>query len=71
MKNKAVEAMVRVQFNIPDDVEVEVEFLYYENKKHSFCVQWVDKNDEPCIYYISMPSFKKAKNLTIGGSFWE
>lgn len=40
MKHKAVEAMVRVQFNIPDDIEVLVTFLALYNEHYEFEIEW-------------------------------
>lgn len=42
MKNKAVEAMVRVQFNIPNDNKtVSVVFLASDGGMYEFDVSWI------------------------------
>jgi hypothetical protein len=40
MKHKTVENMVRTQFNIDDDIDVRVEFLFYADGFYEFEVEW-------------------------------
>lgn len=40
MKNKAIEAMMRHQYQIPESVEVEVEFLWAVSSTFTFKVSW-------------------------------
>jgi hypothetical protein len=41
MKNKAVEAMIRTQFNIPQTDPVTVTFHYFQGGNYHFEVEWV------------------------------
>ena len=49
MKHKAVEALVRIQFNIPEEEPVKVEFLAFYNNKYYFEVSWY--SDEGDFYH--------------------
>ena len=40
MKNKAVEAMARIQFNIPDDTDVSVTFIFFNDEHYEFEIEW-------------------------------
>lgn len=42
MKNKAVELMVRCQFNIPDSQSVDVEFLHQQESTYHFEAFWLE-----------------------------
>lgn len=50
MKNSTVEAMVRKQFDVSEDVPVKVEFLHFiEKDRAGFCtfrITWWDANVE-------------------------
>lgn len=49
MKNKAIEAMIRAQFNVPEDVDVTVEFLAMVQGNYEFEVFWmVDSVHHQC-----------------------
>jgi len=45
MKNKAVEAMVRVQFNIPEDTQVTVKCMARVDNMFEFEVEWMDDDN--------------------------
>lgn len=45
MRNKAVELMVRCQFNIPENVEVSVRCLGCTNSQYDYEVEWWDNKD--------------------------
>lgn len=49
MKHKAVESMVRIQFNIPDDEPVTVKFLSLIGNNYDFEVSWY--SDEGDFYH--------------------
>ena len=40
MKHKAVEALVRQQFNIPEDTDVTVTFLALDGRLYDFEIEW-------------------------------
>lgn len=40
MKNTAVEALIRIQHNIPPNVEVHAEFIAVINGEYEFKVRW-------------------------------
>jgi len=42
MKHKAVENLIRTQFNIPENIIVKVNFLYMANSLYTFEVEWYD-----------------------------
>jgi len=42
MKNKAVENMIRTQFNIEDSVKVKITFILYMNDIYEFDVEWYE-----------------------------
>ena len=44
MKNKAVEDMLRVQFEIDKDIPVVVEFIASINSKYQFKCHWWEEN---------------------------
>ena len=44
MKNSAVKALVRTQFNIPENVDIRVECISCINGTYNFEVEWWDEN---------------------------
>lgn len=42
MKHRAVEALVRAQFNINDNIDVTVKMLMYVDGFYDFAVEWCD-----------------------------
>lgn len=49
MKHKAVEALVRIQFNIPEDEPVTVNHVMYDGSEYHFEVSWY--SDEGDFYH--------------------
>jgi len=45
MKNSTVEVMIRNQFNIKDEIKVNVDFLCVISDNYHFEVWWVDAED--------------------------
>jgi len=60
MKNAAVKAMVRVQFNIPDDADVSVKCLMCDSSGYHFEVEWYDKNDVRYQSNFTLPRIEVA-----------
>lgn len=51
MKNSAVRAMVREQFNIPSEMAINVKCLAIVGNVYEFEVEWWDSNDETIRYH--------------------
>lgn len=57
MKHKAVEVLVRVQFNIPDETHVKVQFLSSVDNNYEFEVEWYgDEGDYRHQCNLTLPS---------------
>jgi len=45
MRHRAVEVIIKKQFKIPHDVEIEVTFLYLENGNYHFDFIWYSEDN--------------------------
>ena len=68
MKNKAVEALFRVQFNIKDTIDVDVKWLWSDDDKRVFGVTWFENDTfhhtiytQPCLEIHKNGSFRMNK----------
>lgn len=64
MKNKTVEMMVRTQFNVDVDTDVNVEFLCFDKDGHHFEVWWYDCDILNRVNCVLPHLIRQSKNMT-------
>lgn len=68
MRNKAIELMVRCQFNIPQETKVSVTCLACVNSFYDYEVEWWDGNDVRYQSNFTLPHIEYAEDTQFATS---